>query len=140
MFKSYVKLDVPICLADTVTNHCGTEKYSFNRFLSQARRKHLMIVKIKGSKRTALVGFPPTDGYCQVPWRGYHLPGTYLSWRLSPMTSCVKQVKGTLEPMPHIREGDGWLWGWMTLHCSLTYCCQNNGHPEDQSLPKAPSA
>lgn len=56
------------------------------------------------------------------------------------MTSCVKPVKGTLELMPHTGEGGGGQWGWMTSRCSLTYCCQNNGCPEDERLPKAPLA
>lgn len=75
-----------------------------------------MIVRAEGSVRTAVVGLPLTDGDGEMPCQGYRLPGVYLSWKLSPMTSCVKHVKDTLEPLPHTREGGRGLWGWVTLH------------------------
>lgn len=138
VFKSNGKLDIPIYLVDALTNHCiaGKKKCTFNRFLSQMRRKHLMTVR-KEDSQNSCNRLSTHYMYHQLSCRCYGLPVIYLGWRLSSMTSCIMQMKGTLELMPHIRERDRGLWVLVTLHCSLAYCCENNGCPEDERLPKA---
>ena len=121
-------------LVGAPVNHCSTENA-----LSQVRRKHLMTERMDSSVRTALVGFPPTTVTINFLVKCYGIPISYLSWKLSSMTSCIKPVKGTLELMLCTREGVGRLWDWVTLHCSLTYCCQNSGCPKDKGLPKSTS-
>lgn len=108
-------------LVGAPANHCSTENV-----LSQVRRKHLITERTDSSVRTTPGGFPPTTGTINFLAKCYGIPVRYLSWRLSSMTSCVRTVKGTLELMLYTREGAGRLQDWVTLHCSLTYCCQNS--------------